>query len=41
MMKNSHLEYETIDDWIAGENVPPNFVSLDDATLSDKYIAEC
>jgi hypothetical protein len=39
-MNNRHLEYESVEDWIANENVPPNFVSLDDSTLRDKYITE-
>ena len=39
-MNARHLEYDSVQDWIAGENVPPNFVSMDDASLRDKYITE-
>ena len=39
-MTAHHLEYESIDDWMAGENVPQGFVSLDDAELRDQYITE-
>ena len=39
-MTPRYLQYESVDDWIAGENVPPGFVSLDDAELRDRYITE-
>ena len=39
-MTARHLQYESVDDWMAGENVPPGFVSLDNAELRDRYITE-
>lgn len=39
-MSARHLEYESVEDWMAGENVPAGFVSLEDAELRDRYITE-
>ena len=39
-MTAHHLQYESVDDWMVGENVPAGFVSLDDADLRDRYITE-
>ena len=39
-MDKRHLEYDSVDEWMAGENVPDNFISVKDGQLRDKYITE-
>lgn len=35
-----HLKYDSIDDWMTAENVPSNFVSMENEKLRDKFINE-
>ena len=39
-MSKEHLKYDSVDDWCRGENVPHNFISMDDEQLRAKYITE-
>ena len=39
-MGKRHLKYDSVDDWMAGENVPDNFATVEDEQLRDKYITE-
>ena len=39
-MDKPHLNYDSVDDWMAGEDVPPNFISIENKKLRDKYISE-
>ena len=39
-MDKPHLQYESVAAWMAGENVPPAFLSVTDDKLRDKWITE-
>jgi len=39
-MQKPHLNHDSVEDWVAAENVPPNFGMIDDVELRDKYITE-
>jgi hypothetical protein len=39
-MGERHLKYDSIESWMAAENVPPNFIAIENEELRDKYINE-
>jgi hypothetical protein len=39
-MNARHLQYDSVEAWISGENVPSKFVSLSDPILREKYITQ-
>ena len=39
-MDKTHLNYDSVESWMAAENVPCNFGMLDDDELRSRYIAE-
>ncbi len=39
-MGKRHLNYNSVEDWMAAANVPPNFVSIKDEKMREKYISE-
>ncbi len=36
----AHLQYDSVEDWMTGENVPMGFVKEPDPVLRDKYIRQ-
>ena len=39
-MDKRHLDFESVEDWMAAENVPPNFINVEDEQLRNRYITE-
>jgi len=39
-MNKRHLDYDSVEDWMAAENVPSNFGMIDNEELRDRYINE-
>lgn len=36
----AHLQYDSVEDWMTGENVPMGFITEPDTELRDKYIRQ-
>ena len=39
-IETAHLQYESVEEWMAGENVPTGFIMEPDPGLRDKYMCQ-